>query len=75
MNTKRIRVYAVKVDGEGWIGVGDEVDRCHDHGHETPELAKLCALHRQGSPPSGGNMVLLPVARSGRARRIAKASG
>jgi hypothetical protein len=76
MKARRIRVYAVKVDGEGWLGVADDVGRCHGHGHETPELAKLCALHRQGTPPGGGNMVLMPVAASrGSERRIAKASG
>jgi hypothetical protein len=77
MNARRIRTYAVKVDGEGWLGVGDDVGRCEGHGHETPELAKLCALHRQGGPPSGGNMVLLPVPASSRRDqgRVARASG
>lgn len=50
----------MKVDGEGWIGVGAEIGRCHGHGHPTPELAKLCALHRS-LPTAAGNVVLLPV--------------
>jgi hypothetical protein len=77
MNARRIWIYAVKVDGEGWLGVGDDVGRCDGHGHETPELAKLCALHRQQAPPPARNVVLLPVApsRRGDQRRIAKASG
>jgi len=60
MNSNRTRVYAVKVEGEGWLGVGDDVSRCDGHAHETPELAKLCALHRAG-PAAGRNVVLLPV--------------
>jgi hypothetical protein len=77
MNARRIRVYAVKVDGEGWLGVGDDMGRCEGHGHETPELAKLCALHRRGAPPSGGNMLLLPLTAPSRRdqRRVARASG
>jgi hypothetical protein len=64
------------MDGEGWLGVGDDVGRCQGHAHETPEQAKLCALHRQGAHPPGGNLVLLPVPGSTREqRRIARASG
>ncbi len=76
MNARRIRIYAVKVDGEGWLGVADDVGRCHGHGHETPELAKLCALHRQVAPARRGNLVLLPVRATGaRERRVAGALG
>ena len=62
MNSKRNRVYAVRVEGEGWLGVSDDVGRCDGHGHETPELAKLCALHRAGHAASNPQVVLLPVA-------------
>jgi hypothetical protein len=61
MNARRIWIYAVKVDGEGWLGVGDDVGRCDGHGHETPELAKLCALHRAQPADAGSNVVLMPV--------------
>jgi hypothetical protein len=60
----------VKIDGEGWIGVGADVGRCHGHGHPTPELAKLCALHR-ALPAAAGNVVLLPVQTAARERRRA----
>ena len=60
MQSKQLRTYAVRVNDEGWIGVGEEVDRCRGHGHETPELAKLCALNRQES--QGTNLLVLPVA-------------
>jgi hypothetical protein len=58
---KQVRTYAVKIDGEGWIGVSADTARCHRHGHPTPELAKLCALHRAQPAGAGGNVVLLPV--------------
>lgn len=61
MQSKQLRTYAVRVNGEeGWIGVGADVDRCRGHGHETPELAKLCALNRQ--EPRGSNLLVLPLA-------------
>ena len=62
-STRIVRTLAVKVDGEGWIGVCDDAGRCHGHGHSTPELAKLCALHRS-LPAVDPNVVLLPVASS-----------
>jgi hypothetical protein len=58
---KQVRTYAVKIDGEGWVGVSADTSRCHGHGHPTPELAKLCALHRSQPPDSAGKVVLLPV--------------
>jgi len=74
-NLKQVRTYAVKVEGEGWIGVSVETGRCHGHGHQTPELAKLCALHRAATVAATGNVVLLPLpAPAGRDRRRA-ASG
>lgn len=60
-NPRRIRVHAVKLDREGWIGVGPTADRCDGHRHPTPELAKLCALHREGAVDADSNIVLLPV--------------
>ena len=72
---RQVRVYAVKLDGEGWLGVGTDLGRCQGHGHETPELAKLCALHRLQSRPSESNVVLLPLAAPGPGRRAARASG
>jgi hypothetical protein len=76
-SSKQVRVYAVKLAGDGWVGVGVDLGRCHGHGHETPELAKLCALHRLGAPAPGGDVVLLPLPASGRREggRIARASG
>ena len=65
MRTKSnaIRVHAVKLDRSGWVGVGPTADRCEDHRHQTPELAKLCALHREGERAlAAPNVVLLPVA-------------
>jgi hypothetical protein len=59
----------VKVDGEGWIGVSADAGRCHGHGHQTPELAKLCALHRLQPAGAAGNVVLLPVAPPSRRER------
>ena len=59
----------MKVDGIGWVGVSADVDRCHGHGHQTPELAKLCALHRAQPAGPGGNVVLLPVASPARRER------
>jgi hypothetical protein len=69
-------VYAVKLDGEGWLGVSVDVGRCHGHGHETPELAKLCALHRQQAVAPRWGVVLLPLPPVKRRRRpqILKAS-
>ena len=61
-------MFAVKVDGEGWVGVSADVDRCHGHAHPTPELAKLCALHRGQPGGPDGNVVLMPVL-PGRAMR------
>ena len=77
LNANRVRVYAVKLDGDGWVGVGVDLGRCHGHGHETPELAKLCALHRLRGPGPDGNVVLLPVRQRGRpdGRRVSRASG
>jgi hypothetical protein len=74
-NTRQVRVFAVKVDGEGWLGVGADLGRCQGHGHETPELAKLCALHRLQSRPPDSNVVLLPLAAPSPNRRAARASG
>ncbi len=58
---KQVRTFAVKIDGEGWVGVSADIGRCHGHGHQTPELAKLCALHRAQPLAADGNIVLLPV--------------
>ncbi|HXM57973.1 MAG TPA: hypothetical protein VOB72_21430 [Candidatus Dormibacteraeota bacterium] len=67
---RQIRTFAVKVEGEGWIGVAAEAGRCHGHGHQTPELAKLCALHRAQPAGAGdNNVVLLPVAPPARRER------
>ena len=74
LNSRSVRVWAVKLDGEGWIGVSGDAGRCHGHEHETPELAKLCALHRLPARPGGGEVLLLPL--PGRRRsRGARASG
>lgn len=56
-------MHAVKLDQAGWVGVGPTADRCEGHRHQTPELAKLCALHREGAHSAASNVVLLPVAR------------
>ena len=76
-NTRQVRVHAVKLDGEGWIGVSPYGDRCHGHGHSTPELAKLCALHLLPAPGSDENIVLLPLpaARRPDRQRVARTSG
>ena len=59
---KQVRTFAVKLDGEGWVGVSADTGRCHGHAHPTPELAKLCALHRaQPADAQGDNVVLMPV--------------
>jgi hypothetical protein len=58
---KQVRTYAVKLDGEGWVGVSTDTSRCHGHAHATPELAKLCALHRAQPADAGSNVVLMPV--------------
>ena len=58
---KQVRTYAVKVDGEGWVGVSADTSRCHGHAHPTPELAKLCALHRAQPADAEGKVVLMPV--------------
>jgi hypothetical protein len=71
---KQVRTYAVKVDGEGWVGVSTDTSRCHGHGHPTPELAKLCALHRSQPPGGDGNVVLLPVRATPKERRRAAGS-
>jgi hypothetical protein len=71
----RVRAFAVKVEGEGWIGVSVVGDRCRDHGHQTPEQAKLCALHRAQVPGHSGNVVLMPLSEPVRdtRRRAARA--
>ena len=74
MNSRPVRVYAVTLDGEGWVGVGADVDRCRGHEHDTPELAKLCALHRMQPGRDNGRVVLLPLGRD-RRRRNARAFG
>jgi hypothetical protein len=64
-NSRPVRLYAVKLDGEGWVGVSADLGRCHGHEHETPELARLCALHRlQEGSGAGDGVLLLPVRRS-----------
>jgi hypothetical protein len=68
LNSREVRVHAVKVTGEGWVGVSTALGRCHDHHHETPELAKLCALHRLQVPGSDPRVVLLPLGRLPRGR-------
>ena len=60
-NSRQVRVHAVKLDGEGWIGVSPHGDRCRGHGHPTPELAKLCVLHGLPMPDLEPNVVLLPM--------------
>ncbi len=60
-NQKRVRMFAVKVDGEGWLGVSSVGDRCRGHGHDTPEQAKLCAMHRTRGWEPAPNVVLLPL--------------
>ena len=54
-------MFAVKVDGEGWVGVSADIGRCHGHAHPTPELARLCALHRAQPADTDDNVVLMPV--------------
>jgi len=61
---KQVRTFAVKIDGEGWVGVCADAGRCDGHAHPTPELAKLCVLHRVLTPDPDERVVLLPVARS-----------
>jgi hypothetical protein len=63
MSTTRHRtISAVKLDDEGWLGVSVDAGRCHGHAHETPELAKLCALHREQEVRlPEGNVLLLPL--------------
>ena len=60
---------AVKLDGEGWVGVTTIGQRCRGHRHDTPEQAKLCALHRDGSEELALNVVLLPLAEPSTAGR------
>lgn len=68
MNSKRrLTVCAVKLDHAGWLGVSVDAGRCSDHAHETPELAKLCALHREHRARPDCNVVLLPIAPPARA--------
>ena len=57
----RVGVVAVKLNGEGWIGITTIGQRCRGHCHRTPELAKLCALHRDGGERAL-NVILLPLA-------------
>ena len=66
----------MKVDGQGWVGVGADIARCDGHGHPTPELAKLCVLHRARPADPDGKVVLLPVAPAAAAdrRRVAGSS-
>jgi hypothetical protein len=73
LNSTAVRVLAVKLDGEGWVGVSTDAGRCHGHGHETPELAKLCALHRLQAPAGDGKVLLLPVAGGRRGPQAAPA--
>jgi hypothetical protein len=69
---KQVRTFAVKLDGEGWVGVSADTGRCHGHAHPTPELAKLCALHRaQPARGRADNVVLMPVPAAPRERRRA----
>jgi len=68
---KQVRTFAVKLDGEGWVGVSADVGRCHGHAHPTPELAKLCALHRARPAGADDNVVLMPVLPNHAARRRA----
>ena len=69
----------MKVDGEGWVGVSTDTSRCHGHAHPTPELAKLCALHRAQPARAAGaddKVVLMPVpAAPARERRRAAGDG
>jgi len=58
---KQVRTFAVKLNGEGWVGVSADTGRCHGHAHPTPELAKLCALHRAQPADAQGKVVLMPV--------------
>jgi hypothetical protein len=60
LNSKKVHVVAVKVTGEGWVGVSTARGRCHGHKHQTPELAKLCALHRL-DVAWPGHVLLLPL--------------
>src|SRR5204863_469993 len=64
-NSTAVRVLAVKLDGEGWVGVSTDLGRCHGHGHETPELAKLSALHRPQAPAGDGKVLPLPATGGG----------
>ncbi len=77
LNSNRVHVYAVKLDGDGWVGVTVDLGRCHGHGHETPELARLCALHRLQVVDPDCNVVLMPMLRPRptETRRISRASG
>ncbi len=61
MSSRRPTVSAVKVQSAGWLGVSPVAGPCHRHGHETPELAKLCALHREQVREPEENIVLLPL--------------
>jgi hypothetical protein len=72
-STRQARTLAVKIDDEGWIGVSADLGRC-DHRHPTPELAKLCALHRAQPVGTSGNVLLLPVPASS-PRPARRASG
>jgi hypothetical protein len=68
-NTQQVRTFAIKLDGQGWIGVSAVGDRCRGHGHDTPEQAKLCALHRSSVSRPGQNVVLLPLPEPARPTR------
>jgi hypothetical protein len=74
---KQVRTFAVKLDGEGWLGVSADVGRCQGHAHPTPELAKLCALHRARPAGADGNVVLMPVlpSRAARQRAVGDSQG
>jgi hypothetical protein len=78
-NPGQVRTFAVKLDDEGWVGVSALGDRCRGHAHPTPELAKLCALHRARGAWAGQNVVLLPLSEPAqparRSRRRAAGGG
>jgi hypothetical protein len=68
-STRRVTPSAVKLPPNGWVGVGIYVGRCQGHVHETPELAKLCAMHREQGAVGDPEVLLMPLP-----RRTAKAA-